>query len=30
MQENMIVGKSLLWDELLKRIKEVENGFNNQ
>lgn len=30
MQENMIVGGSLPWEDLLKRIKEVQNGFNNQ
>lgn len=28
MQENMIVGNSLGWDELLKRIKQIENIFN--
>ncbi|WP_417443268.1 nucleotidyl transferase AbiEii/AbiGii toxin family protein [Joostella sp.] len=29
MQENMIVGKSLSWNKLLERIKDIENGFNN-
>ncbi len=28
MQENMIMGKSLKWDELLDRIKEIERRFN--
>lgn len=29
MQENMIVGESLDWDELLERMKYVENEFNS-
>lgn len=28
MQENMILGKSLPWKDLIERIKEVENRFN--
>ena len=28
MQENMIVGDSLNWDELLQRIKHIQNLFN--
>lgn len=28
MQENMIVGDSLNWDDLLKRIKNIEDRFN--
>lgn len=28
MQQNMIVGESLHWDELLQRIKHIENLFN--
>ncbi len=28
MQENMIMGKSLKWDELLDRTKEIERRFN--
>lgn len=30
MRENMIVGESLKWDNLLKRIREVENRFNKK
>lgn len=29
MQENMIVGESLKWDDLLGRIREIEDKFNN-
>lgn len=29
MQENMIAGKNLDWDDLLTRIKEIETRFNN-
>src|SRR5690606_31524806 len=29
MQENMIIGESPSWDELLYRIKEVQSKFNN-
>src|SRR5690606_40078647 len=28
MQENMIMGKSLKWEELLDRIREIEGKFN--
>ena len=28
MQQNMIVGDSLSWDELLQRLKNIENAFN--
>ncbi|MGJ1446938.1 nucleotidyl transferase AbiEii/AbiGii toxin family protein [Sphingobacterium spiritivorum] len=28
MQENMIIGESLKWEELLSRIKEIEGRFN--
>lgn len=28
MQENMIIGESLKWEDLLERIKEIEGGFN--
>jgi len=28
MQENMIVGESLMWDDLLNRVKEIEERFN--
>ena len=30
MQENMIVGESLKWEDLLKKIKEIENKLNRQ
>ena len=30
MQENMIVGESLKWDELLNRIKQIEERFNGR
>ena len=29
MQENMISGNSLKWKELMKRIKEIQDRFNN-
>jgi len=29
MQENMIIGESLKWEELLGRIREIEDKFNN-
>lgn len=30
MQENMIIGESLKWGELLRRIREIEERFNNR
>ncbi|GEM_PF-2741192 len=30
MQENMIIGESLNWDELLGAIREIEVLFNNK
>ncbi|MGF1922994.1 MAG: nucleotidyl transferase AbiEii/AbiGii toxin family protein, partial [Bacteroidia bacterium] len=30
MQENMIVGASLSWEELLVRIQTIQNEFNNE